>query len=66
MRPLNRLEIAWRAAQDVPSGAVVNLGIGLPVSVADYLRPDAEVFIHSENGVIGVGPLAAPGPRAQT
>jgi len=60
VRPLNRLEIAWRAAQDVPNGAVVNLGIGLPVSVADYLRPDAEVFIHSENGVIGVGPLAAP------
>ena len=39
---------------------VVNLGLGMPVAVADYLRPQADVFIHSENGVIGAGPLAAP------
>ena len=60
MRPLNRLQIAWRVAQDIGDGMVVNLGMGMPVAVADYLRPEADVFIHSENGVIGAGPLAAP------
>jgi 3-oxoadipate CoA-transferase beta subunit len=59
MRPLNRLQIAWRVAQDIGDGMVVNLGMGMPVAVADYLRPEADVFIHSENGVIGAGPLAA-------
>jgi 3-oxoadipate CoA-transferase, beta subunit len=39
---------------------LVNLGIGMPVAVADYLRPEVDVFFQSENGVIGVGPLAAP------
>jgi 3-oxoadipate CoA-transferase beta subunit len=60
VKPLNRLQIAWRAAQDISDGMVVNLGMGMPVAVADYLRPGADVFIHSENGVIGAGPLAAP------
>jgi len=60
MTPLNRLQIAWRAAQDIGDGMVVNLGMGMPVAVADYLRPEADVFIHSENGVIGAGPLATP------
>jgi 3-oxoadipate CoA-transferase beta subunit len=60
MEPLNRLQIAWRAAQDISDGMLVNLGMGMPVSVADYLRPDADVFIQSENGVIGAGPLAPP------
>jgi 3-oxoadipate CoA-transferase beta subunit len=60
MRPLNRLQMAWRAAQDIDDGTLVNLGIGMPVAVADYLRPDVDVFFQSENGVIGVGPLAAP------
>jgi 3-oxoadipate CoA-transferase, beta subunit len=59
-RPLTRQQIAWRAAQDIVDGLVVNLGIGMPVSVADYLRPDVDVFIQSENGVIGAGPLAPP------
>jgi 3-oxoadipate CoA-transferase beta subunit len=57
---LNRLQIAWRAAQDIREGMLVNLGLGMPVAVADYIRPDVDVFIQSENGVIGVGPLAAP------
>ena len=56
--PLNRLQIAWRAAQDITDGMLVNLGLGIPVSVADYLRPEVDVFIQSENGVIGVGALA--------
>jgi 3-oxoadipate CoA-transferase beta subunit len=60
VEPLNRLQMAWRAAQDIDDGLVVNLGIGMPVSVADYLRPGVDVFFQSENGVIGVGPLAAP------
>jgi len=57
-QPLNRLQMAWRAAQDIREGMLVNLGIGMPVAVADYLKPDLDVFFQSENGVIGVGPLA--------
>jgi len=64
-QPLNRLQIAWRAAQDIQEGMLVNLGLGMPVAVADYIRPEVDVFIQSENGVIGVGPLAAP-DRADT
>jgi len=59
MKPLNRRQMAWRAAQDVEDGSVVNLGLGMPLFVADYLPADRDVFIHSENGVIGVGPLAS-------
>ncbi len=58
MQPLNRLQMAWRAAQDIQDGMVVNLGIGMPVHVSDYVPHDREVFIQSENGVIGAGPLA--------
>src|SRR5437764_11301190 len=65
MTPLNRLQIAWRAAQDIREGMLVNLGLGMPVAVADYIRPEVDVFIQSENGVIGVGPVAAP-DRADT
>ena len=65
MQPLNRLQIPWRAAQDIEEGMLVNLGLGMPVAVADYIRPEVDVFIQSENGVIGVGPLAAP-DRADT
>jgi 3-oxoadipate CoA-transferase beta subunit len=65
IQPLNRLQIAWRAAQDIGDGMLVNLGMGMPVAVADYLRPEVDVFIHSENGVIGVGPVAPP-DRADT
>lgn len=60
IKPLNRRQMAWRAAQDIDSGLLVNLGMGMPVHVADYLRPEADVFIQAENGVIGAGPLAAP------
>ncbi len=54
-----RDQIARRVAQDIPDGAVVNLGIGLPTAVANHLAADKEVVLHSENGVIGMGP--APG-----
>ena len=60
MPPLNRLQMAWRAAQDIEDGMVVNLGIGMPVACGDYLRPGREVVIQAENGVIGAGPLAGP------
>ena len=65
IQPLNRLQIAWRAAQDIGDGMLVNLGMGMPVAVADYLRPEVDVFIHSKNGVIGVGPVA-PSDKADT
>jgi 3-oxoadipate CoA-transferase, beta subunit len=60
MQPLNRRQMAWRAAQDIDSGLLVNLGIGMPVHAADYLRPEVDVFMQAENGVIGAGPLASP------
>jgi len=60
MQPLNRRQMAWRAAQDIGNGLLVNLGMGMPVHVADYLRPEADIFIQAENGVIGAGPLAPP------
>jgi 3-oxoadipate CoA-transferase, beta subunit len=63
--PLNRLQIAWRLAQDIHDGMLVNLGLGMPLAVADYMRPEVDVFIQSENGVIGVGPIAPP-DRADT
>ncbi len=61
MNRLNREQIAARVAQDIPDGAYVNLGIGLPTKVANYLPADKEIFLHSENGVLGMGPAPAPG-----
>lgn len=61
MTPLDRAGIARRVAQDIPEGAYVNLGIGLPTRVADFLPADREIFLHSENGVLGMGPSPAPG-----
>jgi len=53
---LTREGIAWRIARDLPEGAYVNLGVGIPVLVANFLVRDREVFLHSENGILGVGP----------
>ena len=56
-----RDQIAARVAQDIPEGAYVNLGIGLPTKVANYLPAEREVFLHSENGLLGMGPAPHPG-----
>lgn len=58
---LTREGIAYRVACDLPEGSYVNLGIGIPSLVPAYLSPDKEIFIHSENGILGVGPMAAAG-----
>ena len=55
-KPLTRRQMAWRAAQSLPDGGYVNLGIGVPTLVADYLPASREIRLHSENGVLGVGP----------
>jgi len=56
--PLSRSEMAQRVAADIPSGSFVNLGIGLPTEVSDYLDPGAGVVLHTENGMLGMGPAA--------
>jgi len=56
--PLSRDELAQLVARDIPAGAYVNLGIGQPTRVADYLDPAQGVVLHTENGMLGMGPEA--------
>lgn len=56
--PLSRDELAQLVARDIPRGAYVNLGIGQPTKVSDHLDPDAGVTLHTENGMLGMGPYA--------
>jgi 3-oxoadipate CoA-transferase beta subunit len=58
---LTREQIAQRAALELPNGAYVNLGWGIPNLIADYLPKNVEVYFHSENGILGMGRRARPG-----
>ena len=58
---ITREQLAARIAQDIPEGSYVNLGIGAPTLVADYLPDDQEIILHTENGMLGMGPSPAAG-----
>ncbi len=61
MKRFSRDDMARRVAQDISEGAYVNLGIGLPTMVANHLDKSREIFLHSENGILGMGPAPAAG-----
>src|SRR5690348_14582791 len=61
MQRYTRDQMAARVARDIPEGAYVNLGIGLPTLVANHLPKDREILLHSENGVLAIGPAPAAG-----
>ena len=61
MLRLSPEQMASRVAEDIPDGAYVNLGIGMPTKVANYVSADKQVIYHSENGILGVGPAPSPG-----
>jgi len=54
--PLTRTQMAQQVARDIPDGSYVNLGIGMPTQIAKHLPPDREIILHSENGILGMGP----------
>ncbi len=61
MNRFTREQMAARVARDMPSGAYVNLGIGLPTLVANHLPADREIILHTENGLLGMGPAPEAG-----
>ena len=58
---LTRPQVAWRIAQEIDEGSYVNLGIGSPEMVANYVSTNREIVFHSENGILGMGEAPAPG-----
>lgn len=58
---LSSADIARRVANDIAGGSYVNLGIGMPMLVSDYIPDDREFILHTENGMLGMGPAAAAG-----
>ncbi|WP_396641043.1 3-oxoacid CoA-transferase subunit B [Microbacterium sp.] len=58
---ISRDDLAKRIAADIPEGAYVNLGIGAPTLVANFLPADLEIILHTENGLLGMGPAPEPG-----
>jgi 3-oxoadipate CoA-transferase beta subunit len=58
---ISRQELAARIAADIPEGSIVNLGIGAPTLVADALPEGSEIILHTENGMLGMGPAPASG-----
>src|SRR5437762_4034181 len=61
MNRFTREQMAARVGRDIPNGAYVNLGIGLPTLVANHLPKDREIILHTENGLLGMGPAPEPG-----
>lgn len=58
---ISRQALAQRIATDIPEGSFVNLGIGAPTLVADFLPEGEEIILHTENGLLGMGPAPEPG-----
>lgn len=57
----SKADLARRVANDIPDGSYVNLGVGMPTLVTDHLPPDREILLHSENGILGMGPTPPNG-----
>jgi 3-oxoacid CoA-transferase B subunit len=65
-KELRREKLIKRIAQELPDGALVNLGIGMPTMVANYIPKDRTILLHSENGFTGLGPAAQKGKESQS
>ena len=62
----SREQMAGRAAEDIPDGSYVNLGIGIPELVAKFVPEGREFIYHTENGLLGMGPPPTPGTASST